>query len=96
MLAEGGALDPAGYGTADQVHRRRRKYDALEPFHPDRIVSRILGMGDIMSLIEKAESQIDKKKANDLATKMLGGDGFSLEDFRDNCGRFARWDRFKA
>ena len=59
------------------------KYDALEPFHPDRIVSRILGMGDIMSLIEKAESQIDKKKANDLATKMLGGDGFSLEDFRD-------------
>ena len=59
------------------------KYDALEPFHPDRIVSRILGMGDIMSLIEKAESQIDKKKANELASKMLTGDGFSLEDFRD-------------
>ncbi|MGB9206483.1 MAG: signal recognition particle protein [Terriglobales bacterium] len=59
------------------------KYDALEPFHPDRIVSRILGMGDILSLIEKAESQIDKKKANDLASKMLAGDGFSLEDFRD-------------
>jgi len=39
------------------------KYDALEPFHPDRIVSRILGMGDILSLIEKAESQIDKKKS---------------------------------
>jgi signal recognition particle subunit SRP54 len=59
------------------------KYDALEPFHPDRIVSRILGMGDILSLIEKAESQIDKKKAQDLATKALSGDGFSLEDFRD-------------
>ena len=59
------------------------KYDALEPFHPDRIVSRILGMGDIMSLIEKAESQIDKKKASELATKALSGDGFSLEDFRD-------------
>jgi signal recognition particle subunit SRP54 len=59
------------------------KYDALEPFHPDRIVSRILGMGDILSLIEKAESQIDKKKANELASKMLAGDGFSLEDFRD-------------
>jgi signal recognition particle subunit SRP54 len=59
------------------------KYDALEPFHPDRIVSRILGMGDIMSLIEKAESQIDKKKAQELATKALTGDGFSLEDFRD-------------
>jgi signal recognition particle subunit SRP54 len=59
------------------------KYDALEPFHPDRIVSRILGMGDIMSLIEKAESQIDKKKASELASKALSGDGFSLEDFRD-------------
>jgi signal recognition particle subunit SRP54 len=59
------------------------KYDALEPFHPDRIVSRILGMGDLLSLIEKAESQIDKKKAQELATKALTGDGFSLEDFRD-------------
>ena len=59
------------------------KYDALEPFHPDRIVSRILGMGDILSLIEKAEQQIDKKKAEELASKALGGDGFSLEDFRD-------------
>jgi signal recognition particle subunit SRP54 len=59
------------------------KYDALEPFHPDRIVSRILGMGDILSLIERAESQIDKKKASELATKAFSGDGFSLEDFRD-------------
>jgi signal recognition particle subunit SRP54 len=59
------------------------KYDALEPFHPDRIVGRILGMGDILSLIEKAESQIDKKKAQELANKALTGDGFSLEDFRD-------------
>src|SRR5579862_2628947 len=59
------------------------KYDALEPFHPDRIVSRILGMGDILSLIERAESQIDKKKAQEMATKALTGDGFSLEDFRD-------------
>ncbi len=59
------------------------KYDALEPFHPDRIVSRILGMGDILSLIEKAEKQIDKKKAEEMATKALSGDGFSLEDFRD-------------
>ena len=59
------------------------KYDALEPFHPDRIVSRILGMGDILSLIERAEQQIDKKKATELASKALSGDGFSLEDFRD-------------
>ena len=47
------------------------KYDALEPFHPDRIVSRILGMGDILSLIERAEQQIDKKKAEGVATKAL-------------------------
>ena len=59
------------------------KYDALEPFHPDRIVSRILGMGDILSLIEKAEQHVDKRKAQEIATKALAGDGFSLEDFRD-------------
>jgi signal recognition particle subunit SRP54 len=59
------------------------KYDALEPFHPDRIVSRILGMGDILSLIEKAEATVDKKKAEQLAQKALTGDGFSLGDFRD-------------
>src|SRR4051812_23637951 len=59
------------------------KYDALEPFHPDRIVSRILGMGDILSLIEKAEQSVDKKKAQEMASRALTGDGFSLEDFRD-------------
>jgi signal recognition particle subunit SRP54 len=59
------------------------KYDALEPFHPDRIVSRILGMGDILSLIEKAEQTVDKKKAEEIATRALTGAGFSLEDFRD-------------
>jgi signal recognition particle subunit SRP54 len=59
------------------------KYDAIEPFHPDRIVSRILGMGDILSLIERAEQHVDKKKAEEMAKKALAGDGFSLEDFRD-------------
>ena len=59
------------------------KYDALEPFHPDRIVGRILGMGDILSLIEKAEANLDRKKAEEFTTKALAGDGFSLEDFRD-------------
>jgi signal recognition particle subunit SRP54 len=59
------------------------KYDAIEPFHPDRIVSRILGMGDILSLIEKAEQKIDRKKAEEMASRALAGDGFSLEDFRD-------------
>ncbi|MGB8888010.1 MAG: signal recognition particle protein [Candidatus Korobacteraceae bacterium] len=58
------------------------KYDALEPFHPDRIVGRILGMGDILSLIEKAESKLDKSKSEEFARKALSSDGFSLEDFR--------------
>ncbi|HJT53661.1 MAG TPA: signal recognition particle protein, partial [Candidatus Angelobacter sp.] len=59
------------------------KYDAIEPFHPDRIVGRILGMGDIMTLVERAQDKIDQKKAEEFAKKALGGDGFSLEDFRD-------------
>jgi signal recognition particle subunit SRP54 len=59
------------------------KPDAFEPFHPDRIVSRILGMGDIMGLIEQAEEKLDKKKSEEFARKALSGDGFSLEDFRD-------------
>ena len=59
------------------------RYDALEPFHPDRIVSRILGMGDILSLIERAEQHVDKKKAQEMAARAIAGDGFSLEDFRD-------------
>jgi signal recognition particle subunit SRP54 len=58
------------------------KYDALEPFHPDRIVGRILGMGDILSLIEKAEAKLDKGKSEEFARKALSSDGFSLEDFR--------------
>jgi signal recognition particle subunit SRP54 len=58
------------------------KYDALEVFYPDRIVSRILGMGDVLSLIEKAEQTIDKQKALDVHRK-LQTDTFTLEDFRD-------------
>src|ERR1700733_3254384 len=59
------------------------KPDAFEPFHPDRIVGRILGMGDMMSLIEKAEATLNKKKSEEFAKKALLGDGFTLEDFRD-------------
>ena len=59
------------------------KPDAFEPFHPDRIVGRILGMGDILSLVEKAEATLDKKKSEEFAKKALLGDGFTLEDFRD-------------
>ena len=57
--------------------------DALDAFHPDRIASRILGMGDVMSLIEDAEQKIDKKKAKKLARKIKKGKKFDLEDFRD-------------
>jgi signal recognition particle subunit SRP54 len=59
------------------------KSDALEPFHPDRIASRILGMGDVLSLIEQAEQTLDKEKADKLAKKLKKGRGFDLEDFRD-------------
>jgi signal recognition particle subunit SRP54 len=72
------------------------KYDALEPFHPDRIVGRILGMGDIMSLIEKAEQTVDKKKAEEFAKKALGGDGFSLEDFRDQLRQVRKMGSFSS
>jgi signal recognition particle subunit SRP54 len=58
------------------------KYDALEGFYPERIVSRILGMGDILSLIERAELAVDKKAALELERK-LRKDEFTLEDFRD-------------
>jgi len=59
------------------------KTDALEPFHPDRIASRILGMGDVLSLIEEAQQKIDHKKAEKLALKVQKGQRFDLEDLRD-------------
>ena len=59
------------------------KTDALEPFYPDRIASRILGMGDVLSLIEEMERNVDKEKAAKLAQKMQKGKGFDLEDFRE-------------
>ena len=59
------------------------KTDALEPFHPDRVASRILGMGDVLSLIEEVEQKVDKEKAQKLAKKVKSGKGFDLEDFRE-------------
>ena len=59
------------------------KTEALEPFHPERVASRILDLGDIMTLIEDAERKIDKKKADRLTQKLKSGKGFDLEDFRD-------------
>lgn len=57
------------------------KTDALEPFYPERIASRILGMGDMLSLIEELEGKVDREKAEKLATKLKKGDGFDLTDF---------------
>ena len=59
------------------------RVDALEAFHPDRVAERILGMGDVLSLIEKVEEHIDKKQAEKMQEKLLAGDEFTLEDFRD-------------
>ena len=58
------------------------KLDALEPFHPDRIVSRILGMGDVMSLVEKAEENFEREEQEELQKKFKAN-AFTLEDFRD-------------
>jgi len=57
--------------------------DALEPFHPDRVASRILGMGDVLSLVEEVERKVDKQKAEKLAKKFAKGKEFDLEDFKD-------------
>lgn len=57
------------------------KTEALEPFHPDRVASRILGMGDVLSLIEDIESKVDREQAEKLANKLKKGDGFDLTDF---------------
>jgi signal recognition particle subunit SRP54 len=82
--ARGGAALSIHYVTGQPIKFMGigEKYDQLEVFYPERIVSRILGMGDILSLIEKAEEKIDKQKAIEVHRK-LQTDTFSLEDFRD-------------
>ncbi|SEQ36808.1 signal recognition particle subunit FFH/SRP54 (srp54) [Ectothiorhodospira magna] len=66
------------------------KTAALEPFHPDRLASRILGMGDVLSLVEEAERQVDKDKAEKLARKIKKGKSFDLEDLRDQLGQMSK------
>ena len=63
-------------GMGEKIH-------ALEPFHPDRMASRILGMGDVLSLIEEVEQKVDKQKAAKVAEKLATGKGFDLADFRE-------------
>ncbi len=58
------------------------KMDGLEPFHPDRIVSRILGMGDVLSLVEEVQRKVDHKEAERLTRKLKKGKGFDMEDLR--------------
>ena len=58
------------------------KTDALQPFHPDRVASRILGMGDVLSLVEEVHRKVDQQQAEKLVSKMRKGRGFDLEDFR--------------
>lgn len=66
------------------------KSTALEPFHPDRLASRILGMGDVLSLVEEAQRQMDVDSAQKLAGKLKTGKGFDLEDFRDQLQQMSK------
>lgn len=66
------------------------KLDALEPFHPDRIASRILGMGDVLSLIEKAQAAFDQESSRKMAEKLVSGGEFTLEDFLEQLRQVRR------
>ena len=72
------------------------KPDAFEPFHPDRIVGRIMGLGDIATLLERAEEKLDRGKAEQFAKKALSGDGFSLEDFREQLRQIKKMGSMKS
>ncbi len=66
------------------------KTTALEPFHPERMASRILGMGDVLSLVEEVQGKVDQAKAEKLAKKLHKGKGFDLEDFRDQMEQMSK------
>jgi signal recognition particle subunit SRP54 len=65
------------------------KTPALEPFHPDRVASRILGMGDVLSLVEEVQTRVDREKAEKLVRKIKKGKGFDLVDFREQLQQMA-------
>jgi signal recognition particle subunit SRP54 len=83
--ARGGAALSVRYITGKPIKFLGvgEKSDALEPFHPDRVASRILGMGDVVSLVEEVQQKLDVDKAEKLAKKLQKGKGFDLEDFRE-------------
>ncbi len=66
------------------------KLDALEPFHPERMAARILGMGDIVSLVEEAHARIDLEQAQRVAEKVKKGKGFDLEDFKEQIAQMQK------
>jgi signal recognition particle subunit SRP54 len=66
------------------------KLTGLEPFHPDRMASRILGMGDVLTLIEEVQKGVDRKEAEKLAEKVKKGKGFDLEDFKQQIGQMKK------
>jgi signal recognition particle subunit SRP54 len=72
------------------------KPDAFEPFHPDRIVSRIMGMGDVATLLERASEKLDRGKAEAFAKKALTGQGFTLEDFREQLRQIKKMGSMKS
>ena len=72
------------------------KPDAFEPFHPDRIVGRIMGLGDVATLLERAEEKLDRGKAEQFARKALSGDGFSLDDFREQLRQIKKMGSMKS
>ncbi len=83
--ARGGAALSTRYITGKPIKfiGVGEKMSALEPFHPERVASRILGMGDVVSLVEDVQSSVDQVKAMKLANKIKKGKGFDLEDFSD-------------
>ena len=72
------------------------KTHALEPFHPDRIASRILGMGDVLSLIEEVEQKVDRDQAAKVAAKLSKGKGFDLQDFREQLDQMTKMGGLSA
>jgi signal recognition particle subunit SRP54 len=72
------------------------KVNALEPFHPDRVASRLLGMGDALSLVEEIERNVDKEKADKLAKKLQKGKGFDLFDYRDQLSQMQQMGGMSA
>jgi signal recognition particle subunit SRP54 len=83
--ARGGAALSVRYITGRPIKfmGAGEKTDALEPFHPDRLAQRILGMGDVLSLVEEVERKVDQEKAQKLAEKVMKGKRFDLNDMRD-------------